>query len=143
MAFLFLSMIQKLIMVLYAKWIREESTTYLYLLNIFFTKHNSEKKLQLSTELMVTNKIPSLCTQPDCMKLIFCYGEEFITDLIISTDLVHYSRRALSTLYSAWETIILSFNQNSLIAYFFKNEMNVHLDKIICNCETALLHWSY
>ena len=36
---------------------------------------------------MATNKVPSLCKQPDCMKLMFCYGEEFITDLIISTDL--------------------------------------------------------
>ena len=36
---------------------------------------------------MATNKVPSLCKQPDCVKLIFCYGEEFITDLIISTDL--------------------------------------------------------
>ena len=36
---------------------------------------------------MATNKVPSLCKQPDCKKLIFCYGEEFITDLTISTDL--------------------------------------------------------
>ena len=36
---------------------------------------------------MATNKVPSLCKQPDCMKSIFCYGEEFITDLIMSTDL--------------------------------------------------------
>ena len=36
---------------------------------------------------MAKNKIPSLCKQPDCIKLIFCYEEEFITDLTISTDL--------------------------------------------------------
>ena len=36
---------------------------------------------------MATNKVPSLGKQPDCIKLIFCYGEEFITDLTISTDL--------------------------------------------------------
>ena len=37
---------------------------------------------------MATNKVPSLYKQPDCIKLIFCYREEFITDLTISTDLV-------------------------------------------------------
>ena len=36
---------------------------------------------------MATNKVPSLCKQPDCIKLIFWYGEEYITDLTISTDL--------------------------------------------------------
>ena len=68
-------------------------------------------------------------------------GEVFeIKSTWLALCYVHYSRRALSTLYSDWETIILSFNQNSLIAYFFKNEMNVHLDKIICNCETDYMY---
>ena len=60
---------------------------------------------------MAKNKVPSLCKQPDCIKLIFCYREEFITDLTISTDLGLVTRieKPKSSHGSWWQTSISGF----------------------------------